>query len=45
MSAQFIWVSITDSIETLTERFWILEEPKTAQLQFTEEGQCEALFQ
>lgn len=27
------------------EQFWEIEEPEAAPLQFTEEGQCKALFQ
>ncbi|XP_008181823.1 uncharacterized protein LOC103309058 [Acyrthosiphon pisum] len=36
--------SLTTSVETLLERFWELEEPDAAPEEFTQEGQCEAIF-
>lgn len=36
--------SLTTSVETLLERFWALEEPDAAPEEFTQEGQCEAIF-
>jgi len=36
--------SLTTSVETLLERFWSLEEPDAAPEEFTQEGQCEAMF-
>ncbi|XP_060871407.1 uncharacterized protein LOC132945655 [Metopolophium dirhodum] len=36
--------SLTTSVETLLEKFWALEEPDAAPEQFTQEGQCEAIF-
>lgn len=31
-------------METLVEKFWRIEEPDAAPLQFTEEGQCKSTF-
>ncbi|XP_022161164.1 uncharacterized protein LOC111027210 [Myzus persicae] len=36
--------SLTASVETLLERFWALEEPDAAPEEFTQDGQCEAIF-
>ncbi|CAI6371615.1 unnamed protein product [Macrosiphum euphorbiae] len=37
-------ISLTTSVEALLERFWALEEPDAAPEEFTQEGQCEAIF-
>ncbi|XP_008181070.1 uncharacterized protein LOC103308796 [Acyrthosiphon pisum] len=44
IGAQSMLVSLVSSLETLMERFWLVEEPDAAPQQFTEDGLCEELF-
>ncbi|VVC30476.1 Peptidase aspartic, putative,Aspartic peptidase domain,Protein of unknown function DUF1759,Zinc finger [Cinara cedri] len=37
-------VSLTTSVETLLEKFWAPEEPDVTPEDFTQKGQCEAIF-
>jgi hypothetical protein len=37
-------VSLITSVETLLDKFWKVEEPEAAPEDFTDEGQCEAIF-
>lgn len=39
-----MFVSLTASIEHLIDRFWHVEEPEVAPLQFTDDGRCESIF-
>ncbi|XP_050548991.1 uncharacterized protein LOC126910449 [Daktulosphaira vitifoliae] len=41
---QSLAVTLSTSIESLMERFWNIEEPAAAPLDFTEDGQCETIF-
>jgi len=43
-SAHCMLATLHPSIESLMERFWDVEEPEEAPLQFTDEGCCEAKF-
>lgn len=37
-------VSLLTSVEQLVDRFWHIEEPDVAPMQFTDAGQCESIF-
>jgi len=37
-------VSLLISVESLVDRFWHIEEPEAAPLEFTDAGQCESIF-
>ncbi|XP_022172914.1 uncharacterized protein LOC111035558 [Myzus persicae] len=43
-NAHCMLATVNPSIESLMERFWDVEEPEEAPLQFTDEGCCEARF-
>jgi len=43
-NAHCMLVTLSDSMESLMERFWKVEEPEEAPLQFTDEGYCEERF-
>lgn len=43
-AARCMIASVDTSIEALMEKFWKIEEPEEAPLQFTDEGKCEAQF-
>jgi len=43
-NAHSMLATVNPSIELLMERFWAVEEPEEAPLQFTDEGCCEARF-
>lgn len=38
------FVSLTILVEHLVNRFWHMEEPQVASLQFTEDRRCESIF-
>ncbi|KAF0703914.1 Integrase catalytic domain-containing protein, partial [Aphis craccivora] len=44
IGAQSMLASSESSIETMIEKFWLVEEVEAAPPQFTENGQCEELF-
>ncbi|XP_025193669.1 uncharacterized protein LOC112593492, partial [Melanaphis sacchari] len=44
IGAQSMLTSLDSSMESIMERFWMVEEPETAPPQFTENGLCEELF-
>jgi len=43
-NAHCMLATVNPSIELLMERFWVVEEPEEAPLQFTDEGCCDARF-